>query len=290
MPTAYTHQLIAEDSKEVISDEVRLADYYFGAQGADSLFFFRFIKFAKHNLGNMLHTDDIYGTFTTMLDFCRTHPEALSYVLGYITHCASDAVFHPYVYFVAHNRGVTKLLRSICHTRMETDLDSYFLDKLGISVEKYGLPYGVHDINMNVITELYVRVFEAKGVSATRKAVRHAIKNYFRYVRGTTDRRFRQGGFYGFLGKYSLRFRHLAALFRRRATEIDRSFLNEEHREWHYREDESRKSTDSVDELYEKAVDKCRGMLRLFLDAYNGNTELPREEFNTHLLKGINVD
>lgn len=290
MPTAYTHQLIAEDAKDVIPDGVRLADYYFGAQGADSLFFFRFIKFAKHNLGNMLHTDDIYGTFTTMLGFCREHPEALSYVLGYVTHCASDSVFHPYVYFVAHKRGVTKLLRSICHTRMETDFDSYFLDKLGISVEKYGLPYGVHDINMNIITELFVRVFEAKGVSATRTAVRHAVKNYFRYVRGTTDRRFLKGRFYGFLGRRSLRFRHLAALFRRKADEIDRSFLNEEHNEWHYREDESRTSTDGADELYDKAVEKCRDMLKMFMDAYEGKAELPRSEFNTHLLNGLNKE
>ena len=285
MPTAYTHQLIAEDASGAAKEAgVRLADYYFGAQGADPLFFYRFVVMRKNNPGRLLHTCGIYDTFSSMLDYARSRPEALGYALGYVTHCAADSVFHPYVYYRAYNCGATRLMRSICHTQDESDFDTHFLARRGTEVNRYRLPYLRKDIDLGAVSGLYVRVLSDKGVEATEAAVRKAVRGWGRFLFFTTDRHFVRGTVLRGLGRISKRFRHLGALLRRK--NIDRACLNEEHAPWNYRGSDIT-STDGVDELYVKAVERAKAMTEKFLECWRSGEPLPREEFCLGLLTGL---
>ena len=139
MPNWYTHQLIAEEARGSIP-VTRVFDYYFGAQGGDFMFFYRFFAMRGVSPGKILHRKNIYGHFCAMLDYVKAYPQAADYVYGYITHYAADTVFHPYVYFLTDEKGGTSMDRNITHTLIERDLDACFLERRGISARAYRLP------------------------------------------------------------------------------------------------------------------------------------------------------
>ena len=96
MPSAYTHNIIAEEALPDIggvSDSER-AMYLFGAQGGDPMFFFRFVNPRSVAPGKLLHRMNIYGGLCAMCAYVRSHPEAMAYASGYISHYAADTVFH----------------------------------------------------------------------------------------------------------------------------------------------------------------------------------------------------
>ena len=286
MPTAFTHQLIAEDAiTPSRAETLRLADYYFGAQGPDPFFFYRFFTMRKNNLGRLLHKDDVYGTFECMLEYSRTHPAALGYALGYITHYAADAVFHPYVYYYAFSRCGTRSGRSALHTQMESDFDSYFLSKEGTEVGEYRLPYSPSDLDLADITGMFMAVFAEKGIAVVAKDVYRAVRGWFRYLRFTLDPHYRKGKFWRGVGKWSKNCRRLGAMFRRK--DINEDYLNLPRAEWHYRDDPEVVSDAGADALFEKAVSDSRALIDEFMDCYYSREPLPRALFGKHLLSGI---
>lgn len=267
------------------AETLRLADYYFGAQGPDPLFFYRFFSMRKQNLGRMLHAQNVYGTFECMLEYTRSHPAALGYALGYITHYAADAAFHPYVYYYAFAHCGTRVARSTLHTQMESDFDTYFLARQGTEVGEYRLPYAPSDLDLADITGMYLAVFADKGVSVVAKDVYRAVRGWFRYLRFTLDPHYRKGRFWRGLGKYFRQPRRLGAMFRRK--EINEDYLNAPRAEWRYRDDPEIVSDADADALYAKAVADSRELIDAFMSSYYSREPLPRALFGKHLLSGI---
>ena len=125
MPAVYTHYIVAREAWKSLSDceqeNIRpfLSLYFFGAQGADFCFFYKFLNPQTKNLGSYLHRKGGYQAFRILKAFSVSSPAILAYSLGYITHYATDVVFHPHVYAVSKK----SLLK---HSRVENALDGYF--------------------------------------------------------------------------------------------------------------------------------------------------------------------
>ncbi len=122
MPSVYTHFLVARQSLLALPPQIQnrikpyLALYYFGAQGADFCFFYKFLQRKKGNLGSHLHRKGGFITFQALQAFAAQSPAIFAYAAGYITHYAADSILHPYVYATAGKSLLT-------HTRLESALD-----------------------------------------------------------------------------------------------------------------------------------------------------------------------
>ena len=285
MPNWYTHQLIAEEARNGIP-VTRVYDYYFGAQGGDFMFFYRFIAMHGVSPGKILHRENVYGNFCAMRDHVVACPQAMDYALGYITHYAADTVFHPYVYFLVDEKGGTSMDRNITHTLAERDLDACFLERRGISARAYRLPYLLSDPDSGIITGTMREIFGRLGCTdITERNIRKAMKNYFRLIRNTSDvsgvrRKISDG-----LGRVGLKpFRLLGALFARSGSRPDT--LNSERREWSYITDRSVKSDENVFMLFDRAVDNAVRLARIFRDCVEKDLPLPEKEFSLNLLTG----
>lgn len=124
MPASYTHHLVAKKTLALLPKSVRKAIqphlplYFFGAQGADFCFFYPVLGGFSQNLGSYLHRKGGFPAFKV----CKTlsvQAPIFAYSLGYITHYATDVVFHPFIY---QKTGKSPLR----HTRLENALDKYF--------------------------------------------------------------------------------------------------------------------------------------------------------------------
>ena len=122
MPSVYTHFLTARKTFEGlpshIQDKIKphLAMYYFGAQGADFCFFYKFLRPKKGNFGSFLHRQGAHQTFCVLQAFAKHSPDLYAYAAGYIAHYAADCVLHPFIYAAAGNSILT-------HSRIESGLD-----------------------------------------------------------------------------------------------------------------------------------------------------------------------
>ncbi len=181
MPTAITHQLLAEEVLAASDASLRervasLPLYYFGAQGPD--FWFAHGAFSPtDNLGRHLHTRRPLLFFRILAAAGRTDADVFSYAAGYLTHYAADTVFHPYVYGMMRKLGrESKYL----HHAIEHALDGALLRALrGVSLLRARLPKA-GDVNvekLGKIYETYVRYARATGRDVPARA------DYFRALR-----------------------------------------------------------------------------------------------------------
>ena len=286
MPNWYTHQLIAEEARNKIP-VTRVYDYYFGAQGGDFMFFYRFFAMRGVSPGKILHRENVYGNFSAMRDYVAAHPNAADYALGYVTHYAADTVFHPYVYFLADEKGGTRMDRNITHTLVERDLDACFLERRGVSARAYRLPYLLSDPDSGVVTGVMREIFGRLGYTdITERNIRKAMKNYFRLIRNTSDksgvrRRISDG-----IGKAGIKpFRLLGALFARDA--CNPATLNAERRDWSYITDRSIKSDEDAFMLFDRATETAAELANVFYECAEKNLPLPKKEFSLNLLTGL---
>lgn len=125
MPSAYTHHLVAHRVFSTLPTHIQktirphLGLYFFGAQGADFCFFYKFLPGKRKNLGSYLHRKGGYEAFRLLKNFSVHDSAALAYALGYITHYAVDVRYHPSIYAVA-GKDIFR------HSYLENALDKYY--------------------------------------------------------------------------------------------------------------------------------------------------------------------
>ena len=135
MPSVYTHYLVARETLKSLSPPLQerlrphLPAYFFGAQGADFCFFYKFTRLKKQNLGSYLHRNG-FDAFGVLRTFAPQEERILAYALGYITHYATDTLFHPHIYASA---GKSLLL----HSRIEGALDALFTQVYPLEEDGY---------------------------------------------------------------------------------------------------------------------------------------------------------
>lgn len=134
MPAATTHIEFARDVLRNLPKEVEIADrpaFFLGSQGPDLLFYtgYSVLPGTLKKYGNMLHDARPLPYMTWMRD--HAGDEILrSYLYGFYCHYAMDAICHPIIEdFAERMAKQTGELHSVCHVRIESQLDVYTLDK-----------------------------------------------------------------------------------------------------------------------------------------------------------------
>lgn len=292
MPAQYTHQIIAETIFERLPENVRdtitsLPAYWLGAQGGDMYYFFRIRKGKERNLGTYLHNRGIYEVFSSFLKAARGEDGAAwSYIAGYITHYAADAVFHPYVYaLMGRFSREEPAWRGKRHAYIESDLDSYFIEKYrNASVREYVSPVSKKDADA-LPYDLMREVCRENGSSGfSERALRSAFKRFFLFERLFTDRSYRRRKFFTGV-ENAFRLPHVfSSLYRR--PDYDERCLNRDCAEWTNPSDTAFSSKESADRLFERSVREGVRLIDTFFICMEGGTPLPREDFGKGFLTG----
>lgn len=131
MPEAYTHIRVARAARTHSGASVpSTAAFEMGANGPDPLFAYRLLD--RHApapltpLAHRLHAEQC-GRFLRTMIFSASTPAQRSYTLGFLTHCACDALLHPYVAFETGPRG--QFNRPYGHGFCEVAMDSMFHER-----------------------------------------------------------------------------------------------------------------------------------------------------------------
>ena len=189
MPSSITHELIAESALSFLSEagkKIVLAapDYYYlGAQGPDVLFFCAPYGRGK-NLGKLLHHGDAHALFQAMLRALKNRrgddkTKCLSYALGFCSHYAADAVFHPFVYNYLRSHT-----RRFEHQQMENDWDVYFLGSLrGAFPLPYAYPFDAKKIAREGVLPAFLRECTSGVKPLDESAFMRGIIHFGRYLK-----------------------------------------------------------------------------------------------------------
>ncbi|MBO7737056.1 MAG: zinc dependent phospholipase C family protein [Clostridia bacterium] len=186
MPTAVTHQLIAEEvyfrlPKQYKAEIFSLPHYYLGAQGADLLFLYRFFNFSSENFGRFLHTTQPYLFFQILCEESQKNKEVRSYACGHITHYAGDTVFHPHIYGkMQREKGGTLLHHAMEHAYDGVLLKQYRKRNLFF----YRLPKGTgKNLSLSGIYNVYARYASESGWGELyEEDFYSAIKRYYAFA------------------------------------------------------------------------------------------------------------
>ena len=180
MPSAYTHFLVARQSLLSLPARIQtkikpyLSLYYFGAQGADFCFFYRYLS-KESNFGSYLHRTGGYKAFDAMHRTAAQSPALFAYAAGYITHYAADVILHPYVYAFSKQSTWT-------HTRIESALDFAYGKEYGKSAKedfkRYFKPCLSNESKEELFT-LYQSIAKSCGLSPLVKPAFYRAISYF---------------------------------------------------------------------------------------------------------------
>ncbi len=290
MPSSITHALIAQEAAKRLPDQLKaITDaapeaYFLGAQGPDMFFFARKANRTEGNLGKYLHRNAVYELFSAFVAILPTLTDeerafATAYCLGYVTHYCADVAFHPFVYrYLEQNK-----LHKREHQRMENDWDVYFARKLQRrEAQRYPFP-DLRQCKNDALLALWMQATTALGrTPMTGRILFGGIDNFRRYLaffhkKCYTSHR----NWYRFDRLFHI---HGLSCFYP-AREPDHAILSGEAFERAANADSALPPVKSADDLFERAVSESTWKMLLFTDALGG-ANLPREQFDRHLLTG----
>ncbi len=181
MPTAITHQLLAEEVYGSLpapwrAEVFSLPHFYFGAQGCDICFAYKVLSTASGNFGRFLHANFPLLFFRILSEEAAKSREVRSYALGYLTHYAADTVFHPYIY------GLMEEESRYFHHAIEHAVDGALLQKLrGRGLLFYSLPRP-DGIAVEGVYNVYARYARESGWGEPEEeAFRKAVRRYYAF-------------------------------------------------------------------------------------------------------------
>ena len=290
MPSSITHFLIADEAQKrlpqplqgIISAAPEM--YFLGAQGPDMFFFAKKANKQEGNFGKFLHRNAVYELFCAFLHVLPTLGEeeraaATAYCFGYVTHCCADVAFHPFVYRYLEQNALHKRE----HQRMENDWDVYFARKLrGMEAERYPYP-DIGTCKNAALLTLWEKASAALGRTPVSRAMLFGgIDNFAAYL----------AFFHKKCYAANRHWRRFDRLFHIHglscfypAKEPDSAILSGEAFERAANADGSLPPVTSADGLFERAVSESAYKILLFSDALGG-AQLPKEQFDRHLLTG----
>ena len=265
MAGCITHQLVAEETMLRLPDEIgrtlqrRYHDYFWGAQGPDPLFFYRVLQ--RDNPGRRLHRAgaSFLSAMKENAKQTRGGPAA-AYALGYLTHCATDILFHPAVY--TRLRSGPRL--GFAHQQLENDWDVSLLRTLrGREAEGYLFPLSAERAEEEGELFPFLRKCgKPLGLNLSPGGLYAAFSHYLRYLRAT------HGNCYRTHERLHdvLHLKSVARLYPRRDLPCT--------------------DTDGPDALFEGAVSESMRLILLFCDALDTDMPLSDADFGRHLLTG----
>ena len=295
MPSAITHQLVAEEAEKLLPEGLqhiieRAPDEYFlGCQGPDLFFFYRIGNKSEYNLGKFLHRNrpyDVFRFFARLLsgeqsarfpaysDEDRTR--AYAYILGYIAHYATDSTFHPFVYNYMDKEGSEKRV----HQLIENDWDVHFLRKFrGREAEKFRCAFSPKKVaKSGAVARLYACLAEELGREEVKRGRFNAgLRNFWRYLTFFHGKCYSSQRGWERCERFFRAKPFLSCLYPRR--QPDPEYLAND--------DFARLSEEkgkSADELFDRARNESARLAILFCECVRKGEPLPREEFSLSFL------
>lgn len=278
MPSLATHHFFAkevynnldENDKKYFQNNLDI--YYLFAQSHDVLYFHKLnlktnkIASETASKGHHKNTQEYLLNIIKIIkeEHLEYNPEVLSYLFGSTTHYVLDSTCHPFIFYKTgiyrkSDKGSIKYNGE--HSRMEKDIDAYYYEKY--QNKKY------NKANLNkefirvkelpqklstVIDKAYYNTYKIEKVSSLYQ---NGLRD-FRIVNFlvSQDRLGIKRGIYHIID--FLTFKHLGniAAYSNHILKPDKKWLNEEHKEWHNPADKSITSTESFEDLYNKALKK----------------------------------
>ncbi|MFP4977572.1 zinc dependent phospholipase C family protein [Paenibacillus sp. CN-4] len=290
MPNLWMHIEYGRETAETFGGAMPFAEalrthaplFRLGCQGPDFLLYRRFWPWLGDDgsvaLGNLMHTEQCGPVMMTFWERTLELPPeertpAQVYFFGFLTHHLLDRNFHPYVNWRAGYKGRD-------HQRFEIMLDTVFM-KRKKGFETWRHPAWRQIYAGERLPEIIVRILE----SAKRWYPESASLSASCWQKSYRDMVSAQRLLYDPSGwKNRLTFGLAARLLSRPLNPMEErlDFLNEAHEEWCHSADPAEKSTASVWDLWEQAMEDARLVLPALADwlkAGAGQTAALRERF-----------
>jgi hypothetical protein len=221
----------------------------------------------------------------------------ISFVLGYICHCAVDIVTHPYIFFISgdyYNKDPKiSSMAQYNHMRVEFELDSLLLDyRWGMSPNEYDFTHyidvrkrgisGIKRIDpmiwnfwLEALEMTFPNDFKEKYIGSRKKIIPGDIINdsYLGYIRFNEILDSRNTFVRGILKTFdffSLSKRKASTLLMPYKENIDKKVINFEEREWYYPADPERKRNHSFIYLVNSASQAAKEAITTAWDFLKG--------------------
>ncbi len=285
MADIYLHSKLSEAVMKDIKAALVTDLVFIGAQGPDPLYYnvSKKEREAYHYIANRIHDTDTRLFFKNMVSYVKKNLdiETYSFLLGFICHYALDVTIHPYVY---HNVGVYKAddpsthqYRGL-HLKFERSIDAVMIQKdLGIPSRKFRLHqkyFPKTEVPEDICKIMDYTVKATYGRDNAGTMYKAAIKKMYKNVRNIiTDRFGIKKSISKVLDLFGNSDMYLQDLSFFNHVEKGYDFLNEKKNTW-YHPVTNAPSTESVDELFEKARLFAHNLIRQ-VDAYLGNGDEP---------------
>ncbi len=144
MPNYKTHSIHIDKTSKFIDSRIELdkEDLKVFSFGPDSLLFTDYNTFeTQHNKNAKYFFECLINNIKT--EKAYDNKEIISFLYGQLSHYVLDVNFHPYINYLTNNLKSKGIIDS--HLQFELWLDSYFMNKYGITCEEYYSKTGIKD-------------------------------------------------------------------------------------------------------------------------------------------------
>ncbi|MEQ8350981.1 MAG: zinc dependent phospholipase C family protein [Leptospiraceae bacterium] len=288
----------------------------FGAVAPDIFYFYHLLNKKKNTTGitwgNITHHRKVFELVLAFLDRIREDSVARekrkAFALGYVSHCATDIVTHPYIFYITGDFYSTDQVRSRKaqenHLRVEYALDSYLIaERLGMSPNKYhflqfvdvrdrrNMDFDIWQMWIHALSRVHESDFKEHYIGTLESikkgdVLNEAFQGFLKFNKLLDTRSWLVRGFLRTIDNLTLhkwKARHL--ILPPRHT-IPEKMYNPHNRSWRYPADPGKESTESFMELVHRAANFSRELIRLCNDYIDGRKK--RKDFED--LLGYNLD
>lgn len=277
MPGFVTHYVFGKKAIGIYGqNQSVLADYInehreiydMGLQGPDMFFYYFLSKvFYKRNIGSIMHTKDIGKFKKNFLEICLEEKNdgkrriGLSYLAGFVGHCALDCTCHPYVYAVTDYAHKGKNYFSK-HVDLETGIDYIYAGRiLGADLYEYRKKdsFDINSDETKYLAELYVKAIKKTypNIKITKMRMRFII-NIFKHNNIVfTDRFGVKKKIVSFIEEVLLKRKTISPMFVvKNEKRNDKDVMNESRKIWISPWETDKKRNESFDMLFDKALNR----------------------------------
>ena len=286
MPSLITHNIFAKEVYSKLPDKIKdtfkkeKLIYQTFAQSHDILFYYKSPNIKKtkiiNRLGKIGHRRNTQDYLLNIIKLIKEYHLQLyqpdiAYLYGAITHYILDSTCHPFIFYKTGVYDSTKKIKALkkykgLHALMERSLDAYYYKKYykkdykncNISKEIIQNPKLSIDL-ITLINMTYKKtynfdnagIYYYKGIKNAKRICslfindKHKIKyNLYKFIDKITKNKL------GYIHAYSTN------------VEIHKEYLNLNHQEWNHPCIKEEKHTESIDDLYNIAIDKCLNIFK----------------------------
>ena len=310
MPSTMTHAAMARDIYNRLNKDVKdkfnnqLEEYVTYSQGPDLLYFYNIFIPLKQNLkiqhfGGIWHREKVNELFIYLTNNVKKTKNINTFIFlcGLLTHYMGDTTCHPLVNYIDDNINKTLKRRKDYHYMVELYMDNYILFKKGYNYKKFPCyKYALNGKKQNDVEKLLndaiYYVFNEKNMGTIYYKSLKEMKFLFHLLRYDPYKikRYIYNFLYLFAFYIKRDFRFLSYNFNL-TEDLNKLYLNIDHKEWFNLRDRTISSNKSFIELYDEAVDKSVDKITKLYEYIFNDKKLDLETFygNLSYINGLPI-